>query len=142
MFLFNKKKNIDAIAKKGNSVFDKGDYLKAIEIWKEGLDNIKQPHNGKGEAVWFQTSIADAYFMLKEYEKAYDFLMDAKSNISGVGVANPFVMLRFGQCCYELNKKEEAQEYLFRAYLLAGKEIFEEDDAKYFKCVEDIINAQ
>ena len=59
-----------------------------------------------------------------------------------MGVANPFVMLRFGQCCYELNKKEEAQEYLFRAYLLAGKEIFEEDDAKYFKCVEDIINAQ
>ena len=73
-----------------------------------------------------------------EYEKAYSYLLNAKSNISGEGYTNPFVMLRLGQCSHELGK-EDAVEYLMRAYMLTGEEIFESDDEKYFDLIKYLI---
>ena len=138
MGLFKKKKSIDDYAEDGNKLFDEEKYLQAISIWLEGLNSLNKPLNMQSEAVWFQTSIADAYFMLREYEKAYPYLWDAKSNISGEGYTNPFVMLRLGQCSYELGK-DDAVEYLMRAYMLAGEDIFESDDEKYFEQIKNLI---
>lgn len=138
MGLFKKKKSIDEIAEEGNALFDEGKYAQAVEIWQEGLDFLDKPLNAQNEAVWFQTSIADALFMLRQYEKAYTYLLDAKSNLSGEGYDNPFVMMRLGQCSYELGKGD-AKEYLMRAYMLAGEEIFENDDKKYFEAIKDLI---
>ena len=47
-------------------------------------------------------------------------------------------MLRLGQCAYELGK-QEAAEYLMRAYMLAGEEIFEDEDEKYFNLIRPLI---
>lgn len=132
------RKSIDDYAEKGNKLFDNGKYAQAIRVWSEGLHSLDKPFNVQSEAVWFQTAIADAWFMLGEYEKAYSYLCDAKSNISGEGYTNPFVMLRLGQCSYELGK-EDAAEYLMRAYMLAGDEIFAADDEKYFDHIKDMI---
>lgn len=138
MGLLTKKKSTDDYAEEGNKLFDEGKYVQAIRIWLEGLDSLNKPLNMQSEAVWFQTSVADAWFMLGEYEKAYSYLCDAKSNISGEGYTNPFVMLRLGQCSHELGK-EDAAEYLMRAYMLAGEEIFESDDEKYFDLIKNLI---
>ncbi len=94
MGLFKKGKSTDDYAEEGNKLFDEGKYDQAIKIWLEGLNSLEKPLNGQSESVWFQTSIADALFMQEEYEKAYSYLLDAKSNISGDGYTNPFVMLR------------------------------------------------
>jgi len=138
MGLFKKKKSTDDYAEEGNKLFDEGKYDQAIKIWLEGLNSLEKPLNEQSESVWFQTSIADALFMQGEYKKAYSYLFDAKSNISGDGYTNPFVMLRLGQCSYELGK-EDAVEYLMRAYMLAGKDIFENDDEKYFELIKKLI---
>lgn len=138
MSLFKKKKSTDDYAEDGNKLFDDGKYNQAIQMWLEGLNTLEKPISDHGEAVWFQTSIADAYFMLEEYEKAYSFLWDAKSNLSGEGYTNPFVMLRLGQCSHEMGK-EEAVEYLLRAYTLAGYEVFENEDDKYFELIKKLV---
>ena len=138
LFGENENKTIDDYAEEGNSFFDLGKYDDAIDIWKLGLDAVSDPENAQSESVWFQTSIADAYFMQDKFSEAYDFLFEAKSNLSGEGYNNPFVMLRLGQCAYEL-KKEEYKEYLLRAYILAGEEIFEADDEKYFESIKDLL---
>lgn len=138
MRMSTKKKSTDDYAEEGNKLFHERKYTEAISIWLEGLDSLNKPINEQSEAVWFQTSIADAWFMLGEFEKAYPYLKDAKSNISGEGYMNPFVMLRLGQCSHELGK-EDAVEYLMRAYMLAGEEIFENDDEKYFDLIKDLI---
>lgn len=138
MALFKKKKDIDKLAEKGNALFDNGRYNEAIAVWREGLDTLDKPLNLQSEAVWFLTSIADAYFSQGNFENAYAYLFEAISNVSGEGYTNPFVMLRLGQCAYELNK-ENAKEYLLRAYMLAGEEIFESDDEKYFEFIKDMI---
>lgn len=136
MGAFNK--SIDELAEEGNALFDKGKYAKAIEAWQKGLDSLDKPLNAQSEAVWFQTSIADALFMQGEYEKAYTYLFEARSNLSGEGYNNPFVMMRLGQCSYELGKAD-AKEYLMRAYMLAGEDIFENDDKKYLEAIKALI---
>ena len=138
MGLFTNKKSIDDYAEEGNELFEEEKYLQAISIWLEGLNSLNKPLNMQSEAVWFQTSIADAYFMLGEYEKAYPYLWDAKSNITGEGYTNPFVMLRLGQCSFELGK-DDAAEYLIRAYMLAGDDIFESEDEKYFDQIKNLV---
>ena len=136
--MFTEKKSIDEYAEEGNKLFDEGEYTQAIRKWQEGLELLDKPLNAQSEAVWFQTSVADAWFMLGEYDKAYPYLCEARSNITGEGYTDPFVMLRLGQCSYELGK-EDAAEYLMRAYMLAGEEIFECDDEKYFELIRHLI---
>lgn len=136
MGAFNK--SIDELAEKGNALFDKGKYAEAVEVWQKGLDSLDKPLNVQSEAVWFQTSIADALFMQGQYEKAYAYLFEAKSNLSGEGYNDPFVMMRLGQCSYE-SGKDDAKEYLMRAYMLAGEDIFENDDEKYLEAIKDLI---
>ena len=37
-------------------------------------------------------------------------------------------MLRLGECCLEIGDEKNAIEYLLRAYMMEGKEIFEPDE--------------
>ncbi len=48
-------------------------------------------------------------------------------------IGNPFLHLRLGQCQFELADLDKASDELIRAYMGAGKDIFSQDDAKYFK---------
>lgn len=50
--------------------------------------------------------------------------------------------MRLGECCLEIGNEKNALEYLLRAYMLAGKEIFEpddegNDDKKYFEYLKN-----
>ncbi|MBO4865670.1 MAG: hypothetical protein J5582_03725 [Ruminococcus sp.] len=117
---FIEKKSTDDYAEEGNILFDNEEYDQAIKIWLEGLASLSKPINAQSEAVWFQTSIADAFFMQGKYEDAYPYLWDAKSNLSGEGYINPFLMLRLGQCSHELGK-ENAKEYLYACLYACGR---------------------
>ena len=128
---------IDDIAEQGNMYFDRTEYAQAVSVWQKGLDMLAKPLNAQSEAVWFQTSIADAYFMLGDYRSAYSYLTDARTNLSGGGY-NPFVMLRLGQCCLELGM-DDARQYLMRAYMSEGEEIFDGEDGKYLDAIKDLI---
>ena len=123
---------LDKLAEEGNKYFDNNEYDKALEIWKKALKLIPEPKKNYSETVWFLTSIGDIYFMQGKNEEAFNSFEDAKNNLSGEGINNPFILLRLGQCAFELGIKDLATENLLRAYMIEGKEIFEEDDKKYF----------
>ena len=56
--------------------------------------------------------------------------------MTGEGYGNPFIMLRLGECCLEIGDEKNALEYLLRAYMFEGEEIFAPDDEgedKYFE---------
>ena len=78
--------------------------------------------------------------MQGKYEEAFNSFEEAKNNLSGDGISNPFILLRLGQCAFELGKKDLATENLLRAYMLEGKEIFEEDDKKYFEFLKSNVD--
>ncbi len=131
---------LDMCAEEGNKYFDNNEYDKALEIWEKALDLIPEPKKNFSEAVWFLTSIGDIYFIQEKYEEAFNNFEDAKNNLSGDGTNNPFILLRLGQSAFELGKKELATENLLRAYMLEGKEIFEEDDKKYFEFLKSKVD--
>lgn len=125
---------LDELAEQGNQYYDnENNKEKALEVWKKALELIPEPKNIYSQTVWFLSSIGDIYFSDKNYEQAFKCFEDAKNNISGEGTNNPFILLRVGESAYELDKKELAVEALLSAYVLEGKEIFNEDDKKYFE---------
>ena len=75
--------------------------------------------------------------MKDEYDVALDYLFEVLKCPEGLG--NPFVSLRLGQCFYEKGNIDKAKDYLLQAYMLEGTDIFEDEDEKYYSCIENII---
>lgn len=133
------KTSIDEIAEKGNSLCDQERYEEAIEVYEQGLQSLSESLNTQSYVAWFQVSIGDTYFMLGQYDKAYEYLFEAVSNLSGEYAANPFVLMRLGESAYEINK-DNSREYLLRAYILEGEDFFENEDKKYLDSIGDLIS--
>ena len=133
------REKLEEFCEKGNMLADLGEREEAIQIWQEGLDLIPAPQQFYSETVWFLVSIGDMHFQLGRYPEACECFDKARGNMSGEGYANPFVMLRLGECCLELGDEKNALEYLMRAYMMEGEEIFrpdedgEDDGGKYFE---------
>ena len=51
-------------------------------------------------------------------------------------IGNPFLHLRLGQCQFELGNLDRAADELARAFLIEGKQVFEDSDPKYLDFVE------
>ncbi len=125
---------LDEAATVGNQLEEEGRYEEAIQVWQKGLALIPQPQQFYEETVWFLAAIGDVYFQKGMYEKAHECFDKARANITGAGYSNPFIMLRLGECCLEIGDEKNALEYLLRAYMFEGKELFEPDEDN---CPED-----
>lgn len=68
------------------------------------------------------------YLENKGYRQEHECFDAARGNLSGEGYSNPFIMLRLGECCLEIGDEKNAMEYLLRAYMMEGREIFEPDE--------------
>lgn len=129
---------LDELAELGNRLEKEKQYAAAIEAWQRGLGLIPEPQQFYSETVWFLAAIGDVYFQQGQYEQAHECFDKARGNLSGAGYGNPFIMLRLGECCLEIGDEKNALEYLLRAYMFEGRDIFEADEngeddgAKYF----------
>ena len=122
------KAKLDEFAEKGNQ-FEEGErYEEAIQVWEEGLNLIPEPQQYYSETIWFLAAIGDVYYKKGMYPQAHKCFDKARGNLSGDGYGNPFIMLRLGECCLEIGDEKNALEYLLRAYMMEGKEIFEPDE--------------
>lgn len=129
---------MDELAQKGNRLEKEGRLAEAVQAWQEGLALIPKPQQFYSQTMWFLAAIGDVYFQQGEYALAHECFDKARGNMTGEGYGNPFIMLRLGECCLEIGDEKNALEYLLRAYMFEGKEIFEPDDdgaddgTKYF----------
>lgn len=126
------KKELNEFAEIGNQLEEANQYDQAIQAWQKGLDLIPEPQQFYSETTWFLASIGDVYFNQGKYLEAFECFDKARGNLTGNGYSNPFIMLRLGECYLEIGDEKNATEYLLRAYMFEGKEIFEED-LKYFE---------
>lgn len=125
---------IDQYCEQGNELFDENKYLDAIAVWQKAFDAIPDLDEGWSEALWLKVSIGDSYYMIDEYEKSLDAFLDALNYPEAID--NPFIHFRIGQCYYELGDKDYSKNSLLKAYMLAGKEIFDEHEEEgefYYK---------
>ena len=125
---------ITRLSEQGNALADAGDCNAAVRCFKEALDLLPPPIEQWSAACWLFTAIGDTLFQSARYSEAIQPLLDAVKCAGGIG--NPFVHLRLGQTQLELGHEVLAADELARAYMGAGKEIFEEEPAKYFAFVK------
>lgn len=131
---------IEELSEAGNELFDEEQYHQAIEVWEKALALIPEPQQFYAESQWLEVAIGDAYFSLENYAVALSYFQKAIGNIGANGYENPFIVLRLGQCFLETNKLENAKEFLLRAYMLDGEEVFEEEDEKYFQFLKENVD--
>lgn len=129
---------LEALYEKGNQLEREERYEEALQAWQEGYALIPADSRLGLEATnRFLAAIGDVYFLRKGmYQEAYE-CFDAARGYGGYG--NPFIMLRLGECCLELGNEKNAAEYLLRAWMMEGEEIFgpdengEDDGSKYYE---------
>jgi len=115
---------ISALCEEGNEAMDEGRFAEALQKFGAALAIVPTPNETAEYSGWLYASIGDAAFMLNQYEAALAAFNQAYK-IYGVEAINPFVLLRLGQCHYEMGNKKQSIDFLLRAYMLEGEKIFE-----------------
>lgn len=122
---------IKKLCAKGDGLFEKSKFDDAIEHYEQALALVPNPKSDWEASVWIYTAIGDAYFHKKDFGKAADALYDA---YNGPGAtSNPFVNLRLGQSLFELDQMEKAEDFLLRAFMLDGEDVFRSEPKKYLE---------
>lgn len=128
---------ITEYCRQGDMLLEDGNTELAYENYISALDLIPNPKINYEAATWIYVALGDIYLSLKDYEKARDSYYDAMNCPNGM--TNPYVLLRLGETLVETKDDENAKEYLLRAYMLVGDDIFLEEDEKYYSSIKDII---
>jgi hypothetical protein len=108
-------------------------YSDALTSYWAAWDLLPEPKDKWEAATWILVAIGDANFLGGDYIAGRDNLSTAMRCPGAIG--NPFIHFRLGQCQFELGNHDRAADELMRAYMGAGREIFDKDDPKYFRCL-------
>jgi tetratricopeptide (TPR) repeat protein len=119
---------------KGDALVQQKQFEQAFGYYRDALNLVPQPAENWEATTWILTAIGDLYFLAKMIPNALKAFQDAVRCPGGLG--NPFVHLRIGQCCLEMGQEEQAADELTRAYMGAGRQIFEAQNPKYIKFLE------
>ncbi len=132
--------DIERICRAADDFFEEGNNDDAFRKYKEALDIIPAPKTAYETATWIFVSIGDIYFKEKQFDKARDYFNEAKNCPNGV--SNPYVLFRLGQSLVETNESNKAKEFLLRAYMLVGDDVFCDEDEKYFNVIKDLVKTE
>jgi hypothetical protein len=122
---------IKALCAEGDALSEKRSFSLALKKYWTAWDLLPQSKTDWEAATWILAAIGDANFHSHDFTAGRDNLSQAMHCPGAIG--NPFLHLRLGQCQYELGNLARAADELMRAYMGGGKDIFKEDDPKYFK---------
>jgi len=122
---------IKKLSQEGDLYVENAAYQNALAKYWKAYNLIPDPKTDWEATLWLLAAIGDTNFLNMDFKAGVDNLTSAMHCPNGIG--NPFLHLRLGQCQYEIGKLEKAADELTRAYGIAGKEIFESEDPKYFK---------
>lgn len=129
--------DIERICRAADDFLEEGNTKDAYRKYKEALDIIPNPKTSYETATWIFVSIGDLFFKNKQYEMARDYFFEAKNCPNGV--SNPYVLFRLGQSLVETKDNNQAREFLLRAYMLVGDDIFWDEDQKYYDVIKDLV---
>lgn len=126
----NIEQQIKEICDEGDVLIEMKEYTDAFNNFIQALNLVPEPKDQYPTTVNIMAGLGDVCFQTESYEQAKQVLSDAMHCVGGIG--NPFLHLRLGQCQFELGNEESAVDELTRAYKSAGKELFDNEDPKYF----------
>jgi len=115
----------------GDECAERQAYSEALANYWAAWDLLPEPKTEWEAATWVLVAIGDANFLGADYVAGRDNLSNAMRCPGAIG--NPFIHFRLGQCQFELGNQDRAADELMRAYMGAGREIFDQHDPKYFR---------
>jgi hypothetical protein len=121
---------IKELCAEGDVFVEMREFTSAFENYMAALRLVPEPKDSYEATTWILAALGDLYFVTKSFEQTVQAIGDAMRCPGAIG--NPFLHLRLGQAHLELGDEARATDELCRAYMGAGKEIFEKDDVKYF----------
>jgi len=131
---------IEQLSEEGNALAEKNDFDGAIEKFQQALTLVPTPKNEQEASLWLYAAIGDMYYLKDDYENSAENFYNALNCPDGQ--VNGFVHLRLGEDLFELGDKEKSLDHLLRAYMLEGKEIFEDEDDKYFEFLSENVELE
>lgn len=126
--------NICDLCAQGDDLVDRREFESAFHCYLDALNQVPKPVENWEATTWILAAIGDLYWLEMKYGKALQAFEDAVRCPGGLG--NPFIHLRIGQCCFELENPDRAADELTRAYMGEGRDIFETEDSKYLQFLE------
>lgn len=121
----------------GDKAMESESYDSALAYYQKALEEIPSPKQDWEISLHVYTALGDVCFNMQDYENANYYYNQALQCPDGT--ANGYVWLGLGQTYYEMDEEEKAKDALMSAYMLEGKEIFEENNGEYFHLIEDFI---
>jgi tetratricopeptide (TPR) repeat protein len=128
---------IDAICEEADLLFEDEKSEEAIAKYNEALTLLPEPIEEYEPSAWLISSIGDVYFFDEKYDLALAQFEHAIGCVDSE--ENPYLLLRIGQCHFELGEMDEAEDAFHEAYAIEGEEIFEEEDPKYWEFLKSKI---
>ena len=127
---------ITRYCEEGDRLFDDGLFDEALLEYDSAWGLLPEPKLKLDAASWIYAAKGDAYFFKGDYSNALPYFRGLFNQFEMI---NEFVLIRYGQCLYELDEIEKGKQFLFEAYMLGGKELFINENAKYFSIIEKMI---
>lgn len=128
---------IETEAREGERLIAAKDFRGASSQFVAALQRLPEPHSQWHAAGWLLVAIGECAIQAQYFAGARRAFTDAMWCAGTIG--NPWVHLRFGETLYELGNQEKAADELSRAYMGGGREIFRDQDPKYFALLERVL---
>jgi tetratricopeptide (TPR) repeat protein len=129
---------IDSICEEADLLFEDEKSEEAIAKYNEALTLLPEPIEEYEPSAWLISSIGDVHFFDEKYGEALGHFEHAIGCVDSE--ENPYLLLRIGQCHFELGEMDEAEDAMHEAYAIEGEEIFEEEDPKYLEFLKSKID--
>lgn len=126
---------IDAICEEADLLFEDEKSEEAIAKYNEALTLLPEPIEEYEPSAWLISSIGDVHFFDEKYDLALAQFEHAIGCVDSE--ENPYLLLRIGQCHFELGEMDDAEDAFHEAYAIEGEEIFEEEDPKYWEFLKN-----
>ena len=125
------------LCEEGDELVEEDCYPEAIIRYEAALELVPNPKYIWEASTCIYTALGDVYFLQSQFQEALNQFQEALKCPDAIG--NPFIQLRIGQCFFELEDIMKAREFLLKAYMLDGTEVFEDEEEKYFICIQPMI---
>lgn len=122
---------LQALCAEGDALCEQEDYAAALGRFQAAFQLIPEPRSEHEASIWVLAAMADACFFMGRFEDVRVAMTEALLHGQNA-LGNPFLHLRLGQAHLELGNEAGAEDALAGALMLAGPDIFQGEDPKYW----------